>query len=199
MDATVELTAGTGDLLAEDLESGFVELVRRHATPVRTFLLRVSGSAAVADDLGQDTFLKAYTALRGYSAERRRALRPRSWLLAIAANTWRNHVRTATRHPVAPFPAEESCTTWPDGDPGPEERAANALDRGVLTAALLQLPEQQRTAVVLRHVIGMSYQEAAEVVGCPVGTVKAQVSRGLARLRGIVPPDTAEAQEVTRP
>lgn len=188
MDSTAELTSETADLLAADLADGFTELVRLHASAVHAFLLRISGSPTVADDLGQDTFLKAYTALRGYPPERRRALRPRAWLLVIAANTWRNHVRTAARHPVAAAPVEESCVALSDGSPGPEERAANALDRDVLTTALLELPEQQRIAVVLRHVIGMSYAEAAQVLDCPVGTVKAQVSRGLARLREVVGP-----------
>lgn len=55
------------DLLATDLDDGFTELVRVHARAVHAFLFRVTGSTAEADDLGQDTFLRAYTALQGYS------------------------------------------------------------------------------------------------------------------------------------
>ncbi|MEU3384198.1 RNA polymerase sigma factor [Streptomyces albidoflavus] len=87
------------ELLAADLDGGFTELVRVHARSVHAFLYRVSGSAAEADDLGQDTFLRAYTALRGYSPQRRRELRPRAWLMTIAANVRRNHVRSSVRRP----------------------------------------------------------------------------------------------------
>jgi RNA polymerase sigma factor (sigma-70 family) len=185
------------DRLAADLQDGFTELVRIYAVVVRTFLLRLSGSPSEADDLGQETFLRAYGALRGYSPDRRRALRPRPWLMTIAANIWRNHVRTAVRHPVAALPAEDSCLAWPDQGPGPEERAANALDRDVLTAALVHLPERYRVAIVLRHVLGMSYAEMAEVQGCPVGTAKAHVSRGLVSLRELLRPDAARLKEAT--
>lgn len=173
--------------LAVDLDDGFTELVRVHATAVRAFLFRVTGSAAEADDLGQDTFLRAYTALRGYSPARRRALRPKAWLMTIAANVWRNHVRTSVRRPVSATPVEDVCQTWPDDrHPGPEERAATADDRRRLVSALTELPENPRVAVVLRHVVGLSYLEIAEAQGCPVGTVKAQVSRGIGSLRQLM-------------
>ncbi|MET9322991.1 RNA polymerase sigma factor [Streptomyces sp. NPDC003038] len=175
--------------LAMDLDDGFTELVRVHATAVRAFLFRVTGSATEADDLGQDTFLRAYTALQGYSPQRRRDLRPRAWLMTIAANTWRNHVRTSVRRPVSATAVEDACQAWPDGSPGPEERASTAEDRRRLVAALTELPENPRVAVVLRHVVGLSYVEIAETQGCPVGTVKAQVSRGIGSLRQLMEAD----------
>ncbi|MGW2630851.1 RNA polymerase sigma factor [Streptomyces chattanoogensis] len=183
--------------MATDLDDGFTELVRVHASAVHAFLLRVTGNAAEADDLGQETFLRAYTALQGYSAERRRALRPRAWLMTIATNVWRNHVRTCIRRPVAAAPVEESCESWPDEGPGPQEHAETAADRALLVAALARLPERARVAVVLRHVVGLSYAEVAEVQGCPVGTVKAQVSRGLSVLRELLEPEVALLREVT--
>lgn len=184
--------------LASDLDDGFTELVRVHASAVRAFLFRVSGSATEADDLGQDTFLRAYSALQSYSPERRRTLKPRAWLMTIAANVWRNHVRTSVRHPVSAARAEDTCGSWPDASPGPEERAATSADRTVLVKALAELPEKHRVAVVMRHVVGMSYSDMAEAQGCPVGTVKAQVSRGIGTLREILTPDAAVLGEVTR-
>lgn len=185
------------ELLAADLDGGFTELVRVHGRAVYTFLFRVCGSATEADDLGQDAFLRAYTALRGYAPERRRELKPRAWLLAVAANVWRNHVRTRTRRPaLAGMPVEDVAGSWTDHSAGPEERAELADDRGRLVTALLQLSEQQRIAVVLRHVMGMSYAEVAEVQGCPVGTVKAQVSRGLRSLRRLLDPAIPVWEEV---
>ncbi|WP_260610170.1 RNA polymerase sigma factor [Streptomyces sp. WAC06614] len=182
--------------LAVDLDDGFTELVRVHATAVRAFLFRVTGSAAEADDLGQDTFLRAYTALRGYSPARRRALRPRAWLMTIAANVWRNHVRAGVRRPVSATTVEDACQAWPDDRPGPEERAYHAEDRGRLVSALTELPENPRVAVVLRHVVGLSYGEIAEAQGCPVGTVKAQVSRGIGSLRQLLEAEDPPTREV---
>lgn len=184
------------NLLATDLDAGFTELVRVHARAVHAFLLRVTGSAAEADDLGQDTFLRAYTALQGYSPERRRELSPRAWLMTIAANVWRNHVRTSVRRPVSAIQVEDARDSWPDVRPGPEESAMRADDRGRLVVALSKLPEKYRVPVVLRHVIGMSYVEVAEVQDCPVGTVKAQVSRGLGSLRRLLALDVEELREV---
>ncbi|MET7507351.1 RNA polymerase sigma factor [Streptomyces albidoflavus] len=183
------------ELLAGDLDGGFTELVRVHARGVHAFLYRVSGSAAEADDLGQDTFLRAYTALQGYSPQRRRELRPRAWLMTIAANVWRNHVRSSVRRPVSALRVDDAEDTWCDTGPGPAERALNTDDRGRLVAALSELPEHQRIPVVLRHVIGMSYAEVAQVQGCPVGTAKAQVSRGMADLRRLLTPQ--ELKEAT--
>lgn len=183
------------DLLAEDLDSGFTELVRVHAKGVHAFLLRVSGSPSEADDLGQDTFLRAYTALQTYPPERRRALSPRAWLMTIAANVWRNHVRSSTRRPVSVMRVDDAEDTWSDAKPGPAERALNADDRGRLVVALSELPEYYRIPVVLRHVIGMSYAEVAQVQGCPVGTAKAQVSRGMGDLRRLLAPE--DEREVT--
>lgn len=186
------------DLLAADLDGGFTELVRVHGRAVYTFLLRVSGSATEADDLGQDVFLRAYTALQGYDPERRRELKPRAWLLTIATNVWRNHVRTCTRRPaLAGVSVEDATVSWADHRPGPEERAALADDRQRLVTALLELPEHHRIAVVLRHVMGMSYAEVAEVQGCAVGTAKAQVSRGLRSLRQLLDPEVPVLEEVT--
>ncbi|MEU1804111.1 RNA polymerase sigma factor [Streptomyces sp. NPDC019937] len=184
--------------LASDLDDGFTELVRVHASAVRAFLFRVSGSASEADDLGQDTFLRAYSALQTYSPERRRKLKPRAWLMTIAANVWRNHVRTSVRHPVSATRAEDACDGWPDESPGPEERAATSADRTILVKALTELPEKHRVAVVMRHVVGMSYSDMAEAQGCPVGTVKAQVSRGIGTLREILTPEASVLEEVTR-
>ncbi|MFJ9416592.1 RNA polymerase sigma factor [Streptomyces sp. NPDC101227] len=194
MDETAEPLC---ERLATDLDNGFTELVRVHASAVHAFLLRMTGNAAESDDLGQETFLRAYTALQGYSAERRRALRPRAWLMTIAANVWRNHVRSCVRRPVATARVEDACESWPTEGPGPQERMDTAADRALLVAALARLPERAREAVVLRHVVGMSYAEVAEVQRCPVGTVKAQVSRGLGTLRELLEPEVALLREVT--
>ncbi len=183
------------DRLAADLDDGFTELVRVHVAAVRVFLLRLTGSAGEADDLAQETFLRAYAALRDYPPERRGSLRPRAWLMSIATNVWRNHVRTNLRHPVALGWEYDESEEWPDSRPGPSEQAENVLDRAVLVTVLTRLPERYRVAIVLRHVLGLTYAEASEAMDCPVGTVKAQVSRGLTALRGLLDPETTATAE----
>ncbi|ASW57371.1 RNA polymerase sigma factor [Plantactinospora sp. KBS50] len=183
-------------LLAEDVDAGFTELVRIHASTVHAYLHRVSGSAADADDLGQDTLLRAYTALRTYPPQRRRDLHVRTWLLTIATNVWRNHVRTRTRRPDTVARLDEAAGAWADDAPGPEEHAANAEQRRRLVIALTELPERHRIPVVLRHIVGLSYAEVAQVQGCPVGTAKAQVARGVVSLRSLLG-DTDSPEEVT--
>jgi len=192
MDETAELIP---DLLAKDLDDGFTELVRVHAGVVYAFLRRVSGSAADADDLGQETFLRAYTALQEYPPDRLRALRPRAWLLTIAANAWRNHVRSRVRRPESPLVTHDAAEIWPDAAPGPAELAATADDRRRLVAALQELPESHRACVVLRHIVGLSYAELAEIQGSPVGTVKAHVSRGVDSLRQLLSPSSVAGPE----
>ncbi len=186
------------ELLATDLDDGFTELVRTQAAAVRSVLLRLSGSAREADDLGQDTFLRAYTALRDYSPQRRRELQPRAWLLTIAANVWRNHLRTVTRRPAAADGVQPAEIDLPDRAPGPEQRALDGAQRDRLVSALAELPEHHRLPVVLRHVGELSYQEVAQILESPVGTVKAQVSRGLAALRS-APPLAADLAAIRRP
>ncbi|MFG2231765.1 RNA polymerase sigma factor [Streptomyces sp. NPDC048723] len=178
-----ETTLPLTELLATDLDDGFTELVRTQAGTVRSVLLRLSGSARDADDLGQETFLRAYSALRAYPPERRGQLQPRAWLLTIAANVWRNHVRTLSRRPGVADGIEVTAIDIPDGSPGPEQRALDGARRARLVAALSGLPDHHRLPVVLRHIGELSYQEVAAILDCPVGTVKAQVSRGLAALR----------------
>lgn len=87
------------DDLAGDLEAGYPAFVRAHADAVYTTALRLSGSRAEADDLAQETFIRAYKALRGFEADRVLALESRAWLLTICLNLWRNALRHAARRP----------------------------------------------------------------------------------------------------
>ncbi len=169
--------------LAEDLEAGFAAFVRAHSGPVYSTALRLSGSRADADDLAQETFVRAYGALRRFDAERVLALESRPWLLTITLNLWRNRLRGAARRPREAHAVPGVPVV--DRRPGPEERAEESEASRALVALLAELPEHQRVPVVLRHVVGLSYAEIASTVGCPVGTAKANVSRGLERLRAL--------------
>ena len=167
--------------LGDDLDAGFVQLFGAHRQVVFSTALRVCGRWADAEDLTAEAFLRAYRALCGYDRERIAALQPRAWLLTILLNVWRNSRRSAVRRPqVAPL--QQAPDT---ADPrGSVELMAERRETGLELAGLLaQLPEDQRVAVVLRHVSGLSIAEIATVLSCPEGTVKSHISRGLRRLR----------------
>jgi RNA polymerase sigma factor (sigma-70 family) len=167
--------------LAEDLDAGFVALFDGYRHVVFSTALRLCGRWADAEDLTAEAFLRAYRALAGYDRERIAALRLRAWLLTILTNLWRNSVRSAARHPP---PAPLGSAPDP-ADPGEgAEQAAERLETGRELAALLgELPEEQRLAVVLRHVADLPVADIAAVLGSPQGTVKSHISRGLKRLR----------------
>lgn len=159
--------------LADDLDGTFGELVENVRDDLYSGMRRLYGSNA--EDLTQEALIRAYRALSEYDSDRIRALRLRPWLWTIALNLGRNHARDRARRPQ-PVELEDR---HPVSDPEPADGAA--WDRW-----LGQLPANQRRAVVLRHVVDLSYAEIAEATGRPEGTVKADVSRGLARLRTIV-------------
>lgn len=167
--------APLAERLAHDVDGVFEEVVRAHQDAVFTALLRLTGSRSDAEDLAQETFVRAYKALLDYEPKRIRDLALRPWLLTIALNTGRNHFRTAARRPA---------TTALDHDD------ANGVEMDHLVAEwglrLLKLGEPTRAAVVLRHVVGLSTAETAETLAVPEGTVKARVSRGLEQLRELI-------------
>ena len=175
--------------LIVDLDAGFGEVVRVHERVVASVALRLTATRADAEDVAAETFLRAYRALLGYDAARIRALRVRSWLLTILRNTARNAARDAGRRP-APPPDGEPPETAASG-PSVEQQVEQDLVDREWARLLGRLPEAQRTAVVLRHVEGVPTGEIAEILGCPEGTAKSHVSRGLRRLRALL----AEARE----
>jgi len=161
--------------LAADLDGHFEALLLAHQDRLFTIALRTSGDRHDAEELVQDAFVRAYRALASWPAERIRELRLRGWLTTILLNAGRNRAR------VRRVPTTELAF-----DPGAEPAAdplARRDERDTWARLLATLSPAQRTAVVLRHVDGLSYAEIAEAVGRPEGTVKAHVHRGLAALR----------------
>ena len=174
--------------LSQDLEGAFPDVVAGYQQAVFTTALRLSGRPDDAADIAAEAFLRAYAALRTYSGERIGQLRLRPWLLTIVLNLLRNEARAASRRP-----AQVGLEAWAplfDGGEGPEEQAQRHDGQVRLGGLLTELPEAQRTAVVLRHVVGLRYAEMADVMGCPEGTAKSHVARGLQRLRQLLPQET---------
>jgi RNA polymerase sigma-70 factor (ECF subfamily) len=170
--------------LSRDVDGAFPEVVGSYRQAVYTTALRVSGRHVDAGDLAAEAFLRAYQALRGYPPERIRELQLRPWLITIVLNLWRNEVRTASRRP-AQVPLESSPEPRARSG-GPEEHLRRRELRSSVEELLAELPEVQRLAVVLRHIVGLRLAETAAVLGCPEGTAKSHVSRGLARLRTLI-------------
>jgi RNA polymerase sigma-70 factor, ECF subfamily len=174
--------------LAVDLDGHFEAFVRVYQDRMYAFALRLTGSRQDAEESAQDAFVRAYRALEGYPPERRRELHLRAWLYRIVLNVVRNRVRRHTLSVVsldAPF--ENVLTAGASEQP--EAIAVRSEVRSWLGAAIAGLPPRYGTAVVLRHVQGLSYAEAAEVLDQPVGTTKSDVHRGLRLLREALEPE----------
>jgi RNA polymerase sigma-70 factor (ECF subfamily) len=189
MDADTELT----NRLARDLDGAFEALVIAHQDRLFTIARRLLGDAHDAEEVAQDAFVRAYRALEGYPAARVRELRLRPWLAAIVVNLARNRRRRLVdRQPaqsLAPL-IEAGLDVVERTATGPEARHAVSEVRAEWAARLEALPTAYRTAVVLRHVDGLSYDEVATALGRPEGTVKAQVHRGIRLLRAALDAET---------
>jgi RNA polymerase sigma-70 factor (ECF subfamily) len=175
--------ARSGDLNA------FNQLVDLHQRLVFNLCLRMLGSSAPAEDATQDAFIAAWRnidAFRGASF--------RAWLMRIAANACTDELRRRGRRPAlsldAPTAAGDTARgeppDLPDRAPGPEDAALRVEQRRRIQAALLQLPDDQRLAVVLCDVQGFAYEEIAEAMRTSVGTVKSRIARGREKLRRLL-------------
>ncbi len=162
--------------LAEDLDAAFPDLVRSRQDRLYSGVLRIVRHHADAADITQETLIRAYRALRGYETNRIQTLRLDGWLWTIALNLCRNRARNA--HPL---PSNVPDTQDPGR--GPEAEAIDRTGTAAWDERLAKLTGPQRNAVVLRHVVGLSYREISEASGRPTGTVKADVHRGLDRLK----------------
>lgn len=170
------------DRLAEALDDSFPELVIAMQDGIYSGALRILGDPHDAEDITQETFVRAYRALRKMPTTQRRALELRPWLWTIAINRCRSHLRERARHPAG----ADATPDRPSRDAGPEDRALSRDAEQRWARALHTLSPPMRTAVVLRHVVGMSYDEIATALHRPAGTVKADVHRGIRRLRTLV-------------
>ncbi len=174
---------GLAEALAQDLDGHFEDVVECFQDRLFGFAWRLLGSSRDAEETAQDAFVRAYHALRSYPPERRRAVRLRAWLFQIVLNVVRNRVRRSRLNEV-PIDADVAGVLLANvADEQPEDAAMRNERSRVLARAVAQLPPRYGAAVVLRHVHELSYAEAADILGEPVGTVKSDVHRGLRMLR----------------
>jgi RNA polymerase sigma-70 factor (ECF subfamily) len=172
------------DELVADIATGdreaFAALYRRHRSDVYRFALHVSGSPQVADDVAQDVFVAVIHDAGRYRSGRSGVV---PWLLGIA----RNHVRrwVERERPVLSLPDDESdAANRLAVETDPLAGLARRRHVAALRRAVLALPVKYREAVVLCDLHELSYADAADALGCPVGTVRSRLHRGRALLAG---------------
>jgi RNA polymerase sigma-70 factor (ECF subfamily) len=162
-------------VLAGDDRHAFAELTRRHQSPVRTLLRRLTrNDRALSDDLAQDTFIQVYRNLAQFRGDAKFA----TWIYRIAYNTFLAHARSA--HPEEALPGQ-----LPEDDSGPSFTQTSAMKMD-LARALATLSEAERAAIIQCYYQDLSHEEAAYVLGCPLGTVKTNVLRAKQKLRAVL-------------
>jgi RNA polymerase sigma-70 factor, ECF subfamily len=171
--------------LAADLDGNFEQLVLAYQDRLYTFALRLTGSPQDAEEITQDAFVHAYQALVTYAAQRVRELALRPWLYQIALNVFRNRRRRRPPQLVSLDEASDGMNLELEDDKveRPDAALEHAELRDRLGALVAALPERYQISVVLRHVQGLEYAEIAALLRQPVGTVKANVHRGIRLLR----------------
>jgi RNA polymerase sigma-70 factor (ECF subfamily) len=161
--------------LARNLDAAFPRLVERMSPRLYWGLRRMTGDGHQAEDLSQEAFIRTYRALSGYPPQRITELRLEPWVWTIALNLGRNHLRDRSRRP-----------TLVEAKTEPADFDAEVPDTAAWQRRLDNLPRAQREAVVLRHVVGFGTSEIADITGRPEGTCKADIHRGLKKLREIM-------------
>src|SRR5262245_64667700 len=155
--------------LANDLDGCFGDLVRAHQDLVFGVALRVVQDAASAEDVAQESFVRAYKALKKYEPQRVRDLKPRPWLAQIALNLAKNHVRARKHHDDID---DETAPQIPAREDGPVKLAERRDDKRMWARLLTGLPAKYRMPVARRDREGLSYGELSEALDRPIGSVK---------------------------
>ena len=164
-----------------DLDS-FNQLILRWERPIYALAYRVIGREEDARDVVQETFLRAFRALPGFKGQAKFS----SWLYRIALNLCRDWIRRKRRSPLVELPEGVDPVELAT-ETGPVESIEELASRKELSEAVAEamrlLPEEQRTAIILKEYHGMTFQEIADLQGCPLSTVKTRLYQGLAVLR----------------
>lgn len=174
-----------GRALADDADA-FAELYERHRERVYRLAYRFVHNKPDALDLCQEVFVRAFESLSSFKGQSRFS----TWLVRIASNTCVDHVRHAKVRRAGEL--DEGATgsdqripggaAAPDPARGPEQQEV----RAAIDAAIAQLSPEHRAVFVLHAVEGMTYQEVAEAVDCPVGTVMSRLHYARKRLQGLL-------------
>ena len=155
----------------------YAELVRRYADRIFNLAYRMTGNRSEAEDLAQETFIRAYRGLPGFRADGDFG----AWLYRIAVNVCLTHRRGSRK--AASEPLDETTAPVIDTTMSPEEMAEQHEMQAAVHHAILGLPPRYRAVIVLYHVEDRSYDEMAAILDLPVNTVRTHLHRGRAMLR----------------
>lgn len=177
-------TEREGDqLLVERVQAGdrraFDVLVSKYQRRLMRLVSRLVHDPAEAEDVVQETFIKAYRALRHFRGDAAFY----TWLYRIGINTAKNYLVTQSRRtPTSSETDAEQAESFDDGNKlrdnnTPESVLASKQIAATVNAAMDVLPIELRTAIVLREIEGLSYEEISEIMACPIGTVRSRIFR----------------------
>jgi len=164
-----------------DVDS-FNQLVLRWERPIYALAYRVIGREEEARDVVQETFLRAFRGIKNFRGQAKFS----SWVYRIALNLCRDWIRRERRAPIQAAPEGVDLVELA-AEQGPVESIETLVARNdmsqAVAVAMARLPEEQRTAIILKEYHGMTFQEIADLQGCPLSTVKTRLYQGLSVLR----------------
>ena len=167
---------------AGDLDS-FNQLVVRWERPIYALAYRTLGRDEDARDVVQEAFLRAYRGLRGFKGQAKFS----SWLYRITLNLCRDWMRRERRAPIVSVPEGTDPIELADDRASPVESVEDLVARREMSAAvaraMAELPEEQRAAIMLKEYHGLTFQEIADMLNCPLSTVKTRLYQGLSVFR----------------
>lgn len=175
-------------LAARGQESAFRELLVRYERPVFSLVYRMVRDRTLAEDLAQEAFVRAFNAIGSYKTSYKFS----NWILKIANNHTIDHLRKrkldtvsidGSPHASTADEISQSRVVIPSGDESPQEYVENLELGGQIERAIAELREEYRTVIVLRHVEGYAYDEIADIMDLPLGTVKTYLHRARGELR----------------
>ena len=173
-----------GRVAGED-ERAFSELVRRFQSRVTNLICRVLNDRECADDLAQEVFIRVFVHRRNY----RRGSKFSTWLFTIAANLAKNEIRRRVRRrnwfslDALQELLKDSAIQLADPTEGQEATLEREQLQGVVGRAIATVPEKYRVALVLRDIEGLPYEEIAQVLSIPGGTVRSRINRARGLLK----------------
>lgn len=169
-------------------EAAYRELIRRYERPLFSLLYRMVRDRELAEDLSQETFVKALNAIESYRPE----FKFSSWIFKIANNAAIDHLRRreldtlsleGSPHAETPEAVEATALQIGDRQESPLDTVEARELGGQIERAIAQLRPEYRSCILLRHVEGRAYEEIAEILNLPLGTVKTYIHRARNELR----------------
>jgi len=160
-----------------EIES-YSEIIRRYQAKLLRYASSILGDDDKAADAVQEAFIKAYRALPGFRGESAFY----TWLYRIAVNTAKNYLVARKRQPVSSDVLADDAENYDDGDllrdiATPDAELQTKQIAQAVNQAVDALPEELRTAITLREIEGMSYEDIAQMMECPIGTVRSRIFR----------------------